>query len=130
MNQVVEAIIGSNHPPFTTDPQIVEFIQREAETLTERAHKEAITQAKCNAKQAYNTMREQVDAQHAQDLEILCEHTDKALADAHSKSEIEIATFKADLKAQHTQRKVDLEQDTILAQHTPKKPCPDPINMS
>jgi hypothetical protein len=130
MNQVVEAVIGSNHPPFTTDPRIVEFIQREAESLTEHAHKEAIIQAKRNAKQTYDAVREQADAIHAKDLKAIREHTDKALAEACSKSKIEIATFKADLKAQRTQRKADLEQDAILVQHTLKKPRPDPINMT
>jgi hypothetical protein len=130
LNQVVEAVIGSNHPPFTTDPRIIEYIQREAETLAERAHKEAVIQAKRNAKQTYDAAREQADTLHAKDLEAIREHTDKALAEARSKSEIEIATFKADLKAQRTQRKADLEQDAVLARRTPKKPRPDPINTS
>ena len=42
MNQVVKTVIGSNHPPFTTDPHIVEYIQWEAENLTEHTHKEAV----------------------------------------------------------------------------------------
>ena len=128
MNQVVEAVIGSNHPPFTTDPCIIEFIQREAEALAERPHREAIGQAKRNARQAYDAAKEQADTLHTKDLETLQEHMDKTLAEARAKSEIEIAAFKADLKAQHTQRKADLEQDAVLARCTPKKPRPDPIN--
>ena len=69
-----------------------------------------------------------MDALHAKDLEAIQEHTDKILTEACSKSEIEITTFKVDLKAQHVQHKADLEQDAILARHTPKKPHPDPIN--
>jgi hypothetical protein len=128
MNQVVETVIGSNHPPFTTDPHIVEYIQREAENLAECAHKKAIIQAKRNTKQTYNAAREQVDALHTKDLKAIWEHTDKILAEARSKSEIEIAAFKVDLKAQHAQCKADLEQDAILARCTPKKPHPDPIS--
>jgi hypothetical protein len=130
MNQVMEAVIGSNHPPFTADPRIIEFIQREAEALAEHTHREAVTQAKCNAKQAYDTAREQADALHTKDLNAIREHTDKALAEACSESEIEITTFKADLKAQRTQCKADLEQDAILARCMPKKPRPDLINTS
>jgi hypothetical protein len=122
MNQVVEAVIGSNHPPFTTDPRIVEFIQREAESLAERAHKEAVLQAKRNVRQAYDAAKEAADALHTKDLEAIREHTDKALAEARAKSEIEIAAFKADLKAQRSQRKADLEQDAVLTRCTPKKP--------
>jgi hypothetical protein len=125
MNQVVEAVIGSNHPPFTTDPCIVEFIQREAETLAEKAHKEAVLQAKRNARQAYDTAREEANALHNKDLKTIREHTDKALAEARAKSKIKIAAFKADLKAQRLQCKADLEQDAILARRTPKKPRPD-----
>jgi hypothetical protein len=69
-----------------------------------------------------------VDALHAKDLEAIQEHTNKILAEACSKSEIEITTFKVDLKAQHMQCKADLEQDAILARHTLKKPHPNPIN--
>jgi hypothetical protein len=130
LNQVVELVLGSDHPPFTTDPRIIEFIKREAETLAEHTHKEAVIQAKHNAKQTYDAAREQADALHAKDLEAIREHMDKALTEALTRSKIEIAAFKVDLKAQHAQCKANLKQDAILAKRTPRKPCPDPINTS
>jgi hypothetical protein len=71
LNQVVESVLGSDHPPFTTDLRIVEYIKREAENLTERAYKKAIIQAKRNVKQTYDTTQEQADIVHAKDLEAI-----------------------------------------------------------
>jgi hypothetical protein len=42
LNQVVESVLGSDHPPFTNDPCIVEYIKREAEALSDRTCKEAV----------------------------------------------------------------------------------------
>jgi hypothetical protein len=124
----VESVLRSDHPPFTNDPRIVKHIKCEAESLTERAHKKAVIQAKRNAKQMYDTMQEQADCQHTKDLKAIREHTDRALAEAYTRSKIEIAAFKVDLKAQRGQCKANLEQDAILARRTPKKPRPGPID--
>jgi hypothetical protein len=87
-----------------------------------------VLQAKRNARSTYDSEREQADCQNAEDLKAIRKHTDKVLEEARTKSEIEIAAFKADLKAQCSQRKADLEQDAILTRCTPKKPRPGPID--
>jgi hypothetical protein len=130
LNQVVESVIGSNHPPFTRDPRIIEFIKHEADTLAEHTYKEVVLQAKRNTRTAYNAACEEADRQHAKDLKAIREHMDAILTEAHTKAEIEITAFKADLKAQCGQRKADLKQDAILTRRTPKKPRPGPIDTS
>jgi hypothetical protein len=127
-NQVIETVLESNHPPFTEDPRIVEWIARQADTLKDEARKKAIAQATRKARSLYDDTLRKAQEGHDADLQLILEDKERRLAEARALAEQEISTFKMDLKAEKAQRIDTLKHDNLLANRTTRKPRPDPIS--
>jgi hypothetical protein len=127
-NQVIETVLESNHPPPTSDPRILEWIARQATDLKAKAHSEAISQAKRNARAAYETAYNEAKEGHDADIQAILADKEQRLAEARAIVEQEISTFKMNLKAEKAQRIDTLRHDELLAKRTTRKPRPDPIS--
>jgi hypothetical protein len=134
-DQVVSHVVTSNPPPIDADPQISEWIEREANCLHTDTETRAVTRAEQKAQILHEQQVQVIKKQLEDDLALLCDETDKALDVAHERARQEMIDLRAQFKAERESLHIDLQDEAMRAahkEHTARTPkCrPNPIKVS
>jgi hypothetical protein len=127
-DQMILEVVTTNPPPFKSDLKVIEWVRRHAEVGREAAEAMATEEAVNAACATYEHQLAIMEEALAEDLEKICAHHLNVLEAEREKGVREIATLKANLKAERQQRKDDIEADQIIGKQA--KRCharPNPL---
>jgi hypothetical protein len=114
-DHIVNLVVSGNPPPIDADPRITEWIEREAKRLHADMEARALSLAEDCAKVLHDQQCAVVRAHLNDDLNLLRDETDKAIAVAREHASQELADIRAQIKVERENLKAELKHDTHLA---------------